>query len=233
MQKEKQVSNTKNAAGDSAGANETPLLQETVQTLSKMIKDLEAQLERMLSINEALEGDLEKEKRKTSRTLQDRDLLQEQIGRMEQEIASIEDLRAEIGHLGGERSRLATMIEEFGHQLADSEKENRKLDALAERMRAERDDSLEELQSVEEQFDRAMDIVADLRSRVESLAEERDTLVARMKVVETQFQVAEEQRDSLRSEVDDSRKALDEIRRQVADACDLSQRYYSQQTEPE
>ena len=123
------------------------------------------------------------------------------------------------------------MIEEFGHQLADSEKENRKLDRVSERMRAERDDSLEELQSVEAQFDRAMDIVADLRSRLATLGEERDALVARTKVVESQLQMVEEQRNSLKLEVDDSRKALDEIRRQVAEACDVSQRYYSQQEE--
>jgi uncharacterized coiled-coil DUF342 family protein len=100
-------------------------------------------------------------------------------------------------------------------------------------MRAERDDSVEELQSVEEQFDRAMEIVADLRTRVATLAEERDALNGRLKVMENQFHMAEDQRNSLRNEVDESRKALEEIRRSVTDVCVLSQRWYYQQEETE
>ena len=48
------------------GQAEGSQLNETVQTLSKMIRDLEQQLERMLEVNEALERDLEKEKQKTA-----------------------------------------------------------------------------------------------------------------------------------------------------------------------
>lgn len=209
--------------------DERPLLNETVQTLSQMIKDLEKQLENMLEVNEALERDLEKEKKKTADIAEERDALKDQVKQTEEEIISFEDLRAEVGHLGNERSRLAAMIEELGQQLADAAQENMKLDRTAERMRVERDDAIEELQSVEVQFDRAMEMATDLKARVITLAEERDELVGQIKVAQSQLQMTEEQRDSLRSEVDESRKALEEIRREVADACVVSQRHYYQE----
>jgi len=208
-----------------------PMLQEAVHTLSRMIRDLEKQLERMLEINEALEKDLDREKKKTARAEQERDRLQEKVGRMEQELATLDDLRAEISHLGQERVRLAAIIEEAGKQAVEAEHQNRKLERTAERMRAERDDALEEVQSLEAQFDHAMEMVADLKTRVATFAEERDALAGRLKVVEAQLGVVEDQRDTLKAEVDESRRALDEIRRQVADACVSSQRYYYQQLE--
>jgi chromosome segregation ATPase len=185
----------------------------------------------MLEINEALEKDLEREKKKTTMVEQERGLLQEQAQRMERELASLDDLRAEIGDLGQERVRLAAIIEEAGRQAVEAEHENRKLERLAERMRAERDDALEEVQSLEAQFDHAMEMVADLKTRVATFAEEREALAGRLKVIEAQLGAVEDQRDALKSEVDESRRALDEIRRQVADACVSSQRYYYQQLE--
>ena len=208
-----------------------PLLQDTVQTLSRMIRDLEKQLERMLEINDALEKDLEKERNKTIKSEQDSGLLKEKIRRLEQELATLEDLRAEIGHLEQERTRMAAIIEEAGRQAVEAEHENRKLERVAERMRVERDDSIEEVRSLEAQFDHAVEIVADLKTRVATFAEERDALAGRLKVIEAQLQSAEQQRDVLKNEVDESRRALDEIRRQVADACLSSQRYYYQQSE--
>jgi len=220
------------ASGVESGSllgGEGSLLHDTVGTLSRMIKDLEKQLERMLSVNEALEKDLDSERKRTAQMERERNQLRDELERTRQELTTLDDLRSEIGHLGHERSRMAATVEELGRQLADTDQEYRKAEQLISRLSAERDNSIEELQSLEAQFDRAMEMVADLRIRLASLAEERDALVSRTKAVETQLRMTEEQRDILKVEVDESRKALEEIRRQVADACVLSQRYYSQQ----
>ncbi len=223
----------KSEAEESTAGRDGPLLHETVQRLSRMIGDLEDQLERMLGINEALERDLDKERKKTASVQQEHDKLLDRLRRSDEENASLEDLRAEVGHLGHERSRLAATIEELGRQLAESEQENRKLNLLAQRMRLERDDTIEELQSVEAQFDHSMEIVSDMKTRLVALAEEREALVGRLKAMDAQLKMTDEQRESLRLEVEESRDALEEIRRQVADACVLSQRYYYQQDENE
>ncbi len=217
--------------GEPTVGDDRPLLNDTVQTLSEMIKDLEKQLEKMLTVNGALERDLDKEKKKTADMVVERDRFKERAGLLEEDLISLEDLRAENGHLESERSRLVATIEEIGRQLADAAQENMKLDRTAERMRIERDDAVEELQSVEAQFDHAMEVATDLKDRVTTLAEERDELVDRLKASGSQLKMTEEQRDSLRTEVDESRKALDEIRREVADACMVSQRFYYQEEE--
>jgi uncharacterized coiled-coil DUF342 family protein len=78
-----------------------------------------------------------------------------------------------------------------------------------------------------------MEIVDDLKSRLGTMAEERDSIADRQRVIESQLQSAEAQRDSLHSEVEESRLALDEIRRSVSDVCVMSQRWPYQQEETE
>ena len=200
------------------------LSSQTVQTLSRMIKDLEDQLDRMLAVNEAMEKDLEEERRHRSELERKVDRLEDQLQSAEQDSANSEDLLAEINHLNNERSRLAGTIEELGRQLATTEQENRKLASQVERLRAERGDAVDELQSVETQFERAMEMVTDLRTRLTLFGEERDALKGRLKLVEEQLKQAEGERDALLSEVDESKKALEEIRRSLVDACVTSQR---------
>jgi chromosome segregation ATPase len=200
-------------------ASKTSVSSDTVQTLSRMIKDLENQLERMLSANESMEKDLvDEQKRRTGleRTIED---LEGRILEQENEGAQAADLQTEINHLGNERTRLAETIEALGRQLADTEQENRKLVGQTERLRAERGDALEELESVETQFNQAMEMVADLRTRLAVFGEERDALKGRLKVVEEQANQLEGERDALLAEVDESKQALEEIRRSLVDAC--------------
>ena len=51
----------------------------------------------------------------------------------------------------------------------------------------------------------------------------------RLKAQADQLELTEGQRDSLRVEVEESRTALEEIRREVANACVSSQRLYYQE----
>jgi chromosome segregation ATPase len=192
---------------------------DTVQTLSRMIKDLEEQLDRMLEINESLEREVQEERRRRAeleQALRERDKALEQA---DQDSAAVEDLRAQVAHLEGDRARLAASIEEIGRQLAGAEGENRKLVQGAERVRTERDDMLEELQTIETQFNHAMEMVGDLRTRLTVLGEERDAFKGRLKVMDEKLRATEEERDALLAEVDESRKALEEIRRSLAEAC--------------
>ncbi len=215
---------TDGAAAEQNGEGKKGLSSETVLTLSKMIKDLEDQLDRMLAINQAMESDLVGERKQRGEIEREIDRLTEELRQAGQEAAGSEDLRAEIDHLTNERSRLASTIEELGRQLASTEEENRKLSRLEERLCAERDDSIEELQSVEAQFDRAMEMVADLRTRLVVLSEERDAFKGRMKMMEEKLRETEEERDALLAEVEESRVALEDIRRSLVDACVLQGR---------
>ncbi len=69
-----------------------------------------------------------------------------------------------------------------------------------------------------------MEMVSDVQTRLAVLSEERDALKGRLKVVGDSLHEIQEERDALLAEVDESRHALEEIRRSLADAC-VSQRW--------
>jgi chromosome segregation ATPase len=207
-----------------ADVGKKSISQETVQNLSRMIKDLEGQLERMLGINAAVERELENERKRRKGLEREVTALEEQVRRAEQAAAVVDDLKSEINYITNERSRLAATIEELGRHLAETEQENRRYPGQVERLRAERQDALEELQSVETQFERAMEMLADLRTRLAVIVEERDAIKGRMRLISEKLAETEEERDALLAEVEESRKALEEIRRSLADACVMSAR---------
>ena len=204
---------------ESGSEDKRAMSSETVQTLSRMIKDLEDQLERMLAINDAIEKDLSKEQQRRVELERVLGELEKKMLEKEQETANLEDVQTEVSHLTNERARLAGTIEELGRQLSATEQENRKLTRQVERLRVEREDAQEELESVEAQFNRAMEMVTDLRTRLTVFGEERDALKGRLRLAEEKVGQLEAERDSLLTEVDESKQALEEIRRSLVDAC--------------
>jgi chromosome segregation ATPase len=99
------------------------------------------------------------------------------------------------------------------------EEERREQGKLLERLHATRTDLTEELASVESQFERAMSMVSQLRTRLGAAQDEMDSLHQQMRAANERLDLMEDERGSLLHEVDQSRAALDEIRRSLADAC--------------
>ena len=183
--------------GRSRQGHEKALLTEAVQTLSQMIDDLERQVENLLE-NLALKSDLEKEKEIGSDIARERDELKGLVAQGERETTVINRLQAEVTHLLAERSRQDAMVEECGRQLSDSILQIVELERLIERTRVERDDAFEEIQSVEEQFERATE---DLKARLTNMAEEREALLCLSRNVQYQPKITDNQRSELRNEV--------------------------------
>lgn len=206
------------AADDRKADPHSASLSGEMQTLTTVIRDLEDQLDRMMATNEATKADLDEE-RKRSVSLQGRlDELQERLRRAEQELTETERLRAEVGHLHHERTRLAGLVRELTQKLEDAQQEQQQKSRLLERLRTARSDALEEVTSVEAQFERAMQLVAHLRAQLTVSTEERDTVVGRLKATEETQRLMQQERDALLTEVEQSRAALEEIRRSLVDS---------------
>ena len=195
----------------------------TVHALSDMIKDLEEQLDRMIGINRALEKELEQERARGVKLERSGKELMHNLRRAEQENVGREDLQAQLSQLNGERSRLTREVEDLTQKLETAEGENRKTDAAAKRLHAGREDALEELQSIEAQFERAMKMVASLKTRVSVLGEDCETLRLKLRSGDDNLRQAESERDVLLAEVDESRTALEDIRRSLVEACGVPQ----------
>ena len=195
----------------------------TVQALAGMIRELEVQLDRMFEINGTLERELEGERGRRREAERRCDELTEALRRGEEAALAREGLAADNGELRQERARLARTVDDQRQALAAAEAERADHAATVERLRAGRTDALEELRLVETQFERAMDMVADLKARLAIVTEEQDGLRGRIKLVEARAAEAEAERDALLAEVEESRSALEDIRRSLVDACVASQ----------
>lgn len=209
------------AAGDSArsrGGGAAALASE-MRTLSGMIEDLEAQLDRMLATNEALKRDLDQEREARADLDGTLDGLRENLERSEGEAAEREGLTVEVNHLNQERTRLATTVTGLEQRLADTQKEVQRQALLTERLRSARADAVEDVQSTEAQFEGAMQMVADLRTQLLVMTEERDTVTGRLRMTADQLSETRQERDGLLSDFEESRASLDEIRRSLAEAC--------------
>jgi chromosome segregation ATPase len=197
-------------------------LSSEMQTLGSVIKDLEGQLDRLMSVNETLKQDLDVERQRRVELQGRVAQLQDELLGAQREIVDNENLAAEVAQLNQERARLAGAIRELEQQLSDARRERDRQQELIQRLRGSRADALEEVQSVESQFERAMQVVAQAKAELTIMTEERDALGGRLRVAEERLQQVEEERDVLVAEVDESRALLDEIRRSLVDACVVS-----------
>ncbi len=191
----------------------------TVHALSDMIKDLESQLDRMIGINRALEKELEQERSRGAKLERRGKELMQNLRRAEQENVGKEDLRAQLAQLNGERSRLTREVEEKTRELEAAERESHTAEGAAKRLRTGRADALEELGSIEAQFERAMKMVASLKTRVSVLGEDCEALRLKLRTGGDNLRQVENERDALLAEVDESRTALEDIRRSLVEAC--------------
>jgi chromosome segregation ATPase len=203
---------------DVAGPDAENSLPSEVHTLTSVIRDLEEQMDRLVTTNDEVKTELEEERKRRLSAQGRIDELQERLRRAEQELTETEKLRAEVGHLHHERTRLAGETRDLAHKLEEAEQERQRQGRLIERLRAARSSALEEIGSVEAQFERAMQLVTHLRAQFSVATEERDTMTARLKAHEESLRLMQQERDGLVTEVEQSRAALDEIRRSLVDS---------------
>jgi chromosome segregation ATPase len=208
-------------AGQRGGGDARDLSSE-MQTLGSVIKELEGQLDRVVALNEALKQDLDDERGRRVALESRVDELREQLRSAQQEVTGKENLAAEVSQLSHERARMTASLRELSQKVQDAQQAARSQEQLIDRLRTTRTDALEEVESVESQFERAMHMVGQTKAQLAVVTEERDALGSRLRSTEEKLRQAMEERDVLTAEVDESRALLDEIRRSLADACVVS-----------
>jgi chromosome segregation ATPase len=194
-----------------------PVLSKEVHTLTAVIKQLEEQLEQMVTANAALRKDYQDERGRRLALEEKLNELQEALRRSERQNADKENLLAEVKHVNQERTRLSASARELGERLKELAQQQEGETKKIERLRAAHADALEEVQSVEAQFERAMQVISQTRAQLAIACEERDQHSLRAKNGETLVKELRQERDALVAEVEQSRAALDEIRQSLVD----------------
>ncbi len=205
-------------------AERAPPLTKSVGDLSVVVGELKAHLERHLGVNEALELDLQSARRQVMHTTEDRQRLIERIARMEEEIASIHDMRSEIEQIDRERNALAVKVHDLGQALAVSEQRVNEIGQLLDRFRAERDTANEEVACLDSQLSRAIKVVEELRNELAARNVREEEFESRNMLLEEQLEESVSQRDSYRSELVESLGALEEVRMSILAASEESRR---------
>ena len=204
--------------GPSAGAP-NPAIAKEVHTLTMVIKQLEEQLDQMMATNEVLRKDHLDER---SRRIALEGKLEEARGKLvraERQLADKENLLSEVKHVNQERVRLAASAREIGERLKEVEEQRDAEARKAERFRAAHTSAIDEVQSVEGQFERAMQLVAQTQAQLTIACEERDQHALRARTSESLLAELRQERDALVAEVEQSRAALEEIRQSLVDVC--------------
>jgi chromosome segregation ATPase len=192
-----------------------------------MVKDLEEQLDRMITINDKVEKDLGTERKKNTELEAKVQQLTLELQQVEKHAAVQEEVSADIQHLNSERARLVKVTEELREALRQLTEQSAKQARSIERLTLERADAFVELQAVEAQFDRAMAMANDLETRLAVMNEEYEALKGRVNQAEQALRQVETERDGLLAEVEESRGALEDIRRSLVDACVVSQQRWA------
>ena len=199
-------------------------LKDTVTGVAQMLHDLEAQLVRVMAVNETLEKEVEQVRGAAQAAAKERDELQARLQRLQEEESVADDVRREVQHLQRERRLLAERLEQAEARRGELEDKLRHQAQREQRLGAERDDAVEEARCLETQFSRALAAVAELRARLEEATRQRDQLTARLRVLEGDLGVASESNETLRLELEESKKAIEEIRRSILEVGAHSQR---------
>jgi len=199
-------------------------LKDMVGGVAQMLRDLEAQLARVMTINETLEKELQ-ESRNAGRALaKERDDLAARLVRTEAEGGTIDDVRGEVLALQRERRQLVERLDAAEEQGRKAAAQLHGVDQKTERLVIERDEALEEVRCLEAQFGRAAEALLDLRKKNEDFAAQREQLAGRIRTLEGELGGATERGEELRAELEESRNAIEELRRSILEFGAHSQR---------
>lgn len=203
------------AASNLAALDDAPTLPETIGGFASVAGKLKEQLKDLVKVNEALELNLERTRKRAVEWHDERYRMVQRIHEMEQEVDSVEDLKAEVRQLSRERDTLADKVRDLSQALSASEQRLQETGGLLDRFRAERDDASAEASCLNSQFSRAMKVIGEIRNDRAAGRERQADLEERIRILEEQLDEAVGRRSSFKSEHSASRSAQEQIRQSI------------------
>lgn len=201
-------------------------LRDSVAGIYEMVKDLEVQLNHMISINEGAERDLEAARKRQQELEKERTDLKRRIEKMELDAQSSAELREELRHMTRENERLIEKLRSAETQTEHWEQQRKALGAKVGGIQSEREELREEVECLEEQLGQTVQYIDRLRDDLKQTRDAKQQQARKTDLIEQRLHVVTEERDALRQELNESRSALEEIRRSIMDTNIQSQLSY-------
>ncbi|UCD86567.1 MAG: hypothetical protein JSV01_01965 [Desulfobacterales bacterium] len=192
-------------------------LEKTIDDMFMVMKNMEAQLERVLRINSVLEKDLYEAKKMIAGLKEAKSQLERTIVRMETEAPSKRELQIEIDRLIEERNEVQTSIREVNvktEKLQEAVIEHQK---RSRDLEEEKSDLISEIRFLESRLDTAMERIAEYKDETNILKGENLTHLEKIKVLEEELNDTLDDKYRIMSELRSSKKAMAELHSALSD----------------
>lgn len=192
-------------------------LEKTIHDMFAVIKNMEEQLERVLSINVLLEKELNDSKEMIAELTASKSQLEEKISRMEEEIPSKRELQIEIAHLIEERNSAQMSIHDLKSRLEKNRESLIQHQKQVGRLGEERKDAISEVDFLESRLNSAIQKIKEYESQINALRGENLAQTEKIKALDEELREALDEKYTLLKELKETKEAMSEIRSALAD----------------
>lgn len=192
-------------------------LEKTVNDMFMVIKNMEAQLEKVLTVNALLEKDLNEAKEMMADLKKAKLRLEATIARMEEEAPSKRELQIEIEQLIEERNNAQTSIHEMKSKIEKMQEAIIQYQKRTGDLEEEKRDVITEITFLESRLNAAAEKIAECENEINVLKGEKLAHVEKIKALEEQLNEALDDKYELINELKKSKKAVTELHSAISD----------------
>ena len=192
-------------------------LEKTVNDMFGVIKSMEAQLERVLSINSHLEKESNDAKQLVNELKKAKSEIESKIVRMEKELPSKRELQMEIDQLIEERNNVQPGIREANEKVEKMQKQVMEYQRRVGNLEEEKRDAIAEINFLQSKFNAASEEIKLNAAEINELTGEKLAYVEKTKTLEEQLNTALDEKFEILNELKKSKKALIELHSAISD----------------
>lgn len=193
-------------------------VEKTITQMYRVIKNMEAQLQRVLAINTELEKDLDASKEMIAELKLSRSQLENTISRMEEKMPSKRELQIEIDHLIEERNAAQTDIRDMKLKLERMEEIAVRYQDRIAGLEEEKKDAIAEINFLESQVNSVAERTGRYEKEINVLRGEKLAHIEKIKSLNEELNETLGEKYRLFKEVKETKHAMEEIRSALVEA---------------
>jgi len=192
-------------------------LEKTINDMFMVIKKMETQLEKVLTINALLEKDLRDSKEVIADLMADKSTLEATVARMEEEMPSSRELQMELDHLLEERNDAQKIIRDLKLKSQKMQEAVTRNQERSGSLEEEKSDVITEINFLESRLNAAVEKIGAYERDLNILKGEKLANVEKIKALEGELNETLDDKYRLADELKKSQKAISELHAAVTD----------------
>ncbi len=198
----------------------------TIQEMFSTIRNMESQMEKVISINATLEKDLKASKEVIAELKVKQAKDEEKIKYLEEEIPSKKELLAEIEHLTEERNKVQPLLHDMKIKVKEMETDAKFHKERVGELEEEKSDLLKEITYLEVRMDTAVEKINSYEKEVNTLNGERVVLRRKLDSLNEKYNRRGYENMKLSNDLRESRNSLSDLHSKLAETKISSERSF-------